>query len=119
MTVRSTKEYVGVPRDVQANFNGNQIVFVCWEQHLLFAAPFMIVVPPEMKFLELVAGPLSGLMQPDPDAAAVKWEEVEWLKSNQPFRPDFNASISENGIGHKEQLRFRSKGKNTFLEAAI
>ena len=118
MAVVSTKPYVGVPRDLVANFNGKQLVYACWDQHLLFAAPFLSCVPPDMSFRELVDGPLTALMQPDPDAAFVDWSRVEWLKSNQPFMPDFDASLAANGIGHKEQLRFVTPGLNSLLAAA-
>lgn len=118
MAVVSTKPYVGVPRDLVANFNGKQLVYACWDQHLLFAAPFLFCVPPEMSFRELVDGPLTALMQPDPDASAVDWSKVEWLKSNKPFTPDFDASLAANGIGHKEQLRFITPGLNSLLAAA-
>lgn len=113
MSVKSTKDYIGVPRDLQANFDGKQLVYVSWDHHLLFAAPFLFCVPPQMTFKELVDGPLKQLSQPDPDAAAVDWAKVEWLKSNQPWTPNFAASLSENGIGHKDQIRFRTPGLNT------
>lgn len=118
MAVVSTKPYVGVPRDLVANFNGKQLVYACWDQHLLFASPFLFCVPPEMSFREWVDGPLSALIQPDPDALAVDWSKVEWLKSNKPFTPDFDASLAANGIGHKEQLRFITPGLNSLLAAA-
>ena len=118
MAVKSIKPYVGVSRDVVANFAGKQIVFVCWEQHLLFSAPFMHVVEPEMRFGDLVAGPLSALLQPDPDAAAIDWAKVEWVKNKQPWTPDFNATVAENGIVHKEQLIFRTPGLNSLRAAA-
>jgi hypothetical protein len=61
MAVVSTKPYVGVPRDLVANFNGKQLVYVCWDQHLLFAAPFPVLSSqPEMSFRELLDGPLTA-----------------------------------------------------------
>lgn len=115
MAVKSTKEYVGVSRDTVDGFDGQQITYVAWDQHLLFAAPFMIVVPSTMPFREFVEGPLSGLMQPDPDAALVDWDKVEWLKSNEPWQPDFDKTLVENGIKHKEQLRLRTPGLNSLM----
>ena len=111
MTVKSTKEYLGVPRDRVANFHGKQLVYASWDHHLLFAAPFLLCVPPQTSFRELVEGPLAALVKPDPDAAAIDWREVEWLKSNQPWTPDFDASLADNGIGHKDQIRFRTASR--------
>lgn len=113
MSVAAIKEYIGVPRDSVANFNGKQLVYVSWDQHLLFAAPFLLCVVPQMTFRELVEGPLAALTQPDPDAKMVDWSKVEWLKSNQPWTPNFEDSLDENNIGHKDQIRFRTPGLNT------
>ena len=118
MTVAAIKEYLAVPRDRVENYHGKQLVYVSWDRHLLFAAPFLLCLPPETPFGELVKGPLGMLVQPDPDAAAIDWTAVEWLKSNQPWTPDFNASLAANGIGHKDQLRFRTPGLNSLAPAA-
>lgn len=118
MAVASTKPYVGVPRDTVANFAGKQIVYVCWDQHLLFAAPFMLVVEPGMRLGDFLENVVKPLMQPDPDAAAVDFAKVQWHKGKQPWTPDFAATLAENGIGHKEQLRFATPGLNTVLAAA-
>ena len=118
MPVAAIKDYTAVPRDLVSNFNGKQLVYASWDRHLLFAAPFLLCVPPEMPFGELVSGPLATLVQADPDAAAIDWSAVEWLKSNQPWTPDFAASLAANGIGHKDQIRFRTAGVNTLSAAA-
>lgn len=118
MTVAARKEYVGVPRDVVANFHGKQLLYVSWDQHLLFAAPFLLCLPPETRFGDIVAGPLSQLLQADPDAAAIDWAKVEWLKRGRPWTPDFAKSLAENGVTHKEQLRFRTPGLNSLMSAA-
>lgn len=113
MTVVARKNYVGEPRDAGAKFGSNQLIYLSWDRHLLFAAPFLLCVPSEMTFRELVAGPLTTLIQPDPDAPRVDWESVRWLKANQPWQPRFDQSLAANGVGHKEQIRFVTPGLNT------
>lgn len=113
MAVTSTKPYVGVPRDVVANFHGKQIVYVCWDRHLLFATPFLIVVEPGMKLGDMLQNVVKPLMQADPDSAAVDFTQAEWQKGEQPWTPDFDASLADNGIAHKQQLRFCTPGLNT------
>lgn len=117
MTV-STKEYIGVPRDKVENFLGNQLVYFSWDHHLLFAASFQICVPPQMSFRDLIQGPVSQLLAADPDATAIDWPAVEWLKGTEPFTPDFDKTLEENGIGHKDQLRMRTPGLNTLCGGA-
>lgn len=117
MAVKSTKPYIGVPRDAVANFNGKQIVYVCWDRHLLFATPFMTVVEPGMRLRDYLENVVKPLMQPDPDAAAVDLARAEWVKDNRPWQPDFDASLAANGVVHKEQIRFRTPGLNSLLAA--
>lgn len=118
MALTSTKPYVAVPRDLVENFNGKQIVYVCWDHHMLFATPLMLVVEPEMLFGDLLENVVKPLIAPDPDAAAVDLGSVEWQKAGQSWRPDLAASLAANGIVHKEQLRFRTPGVNSLLAAA-
>lgn len=118
MAVIARKDYTGVPRDLVENFHGKQIVYVSWDQHLLFAAPLMFVLPPETIFKDFVDGPLTALLQPDPDAGGIVWSLVEWLKGTEPFTPDFTKSLAANGITHKQQLRIRTPGLNSLMPVA-
>lgn len=118
MTVTSLKPYVGVSRDRVENYDGQQLVYACWDRHLLFASPFILCVPPQMTFGDLVAQRLKPLVQADPDAAAVDWQAVQWLKSDELFTPVFDRTLAENGIAHKELLRWRTPGLNSLMPAA-
>lgn len=118
MAVAAYSEYVAEPRDVVANFHGKQLVYVSWDRHLLFAAPFLLCLPPDTLFGDMVKGPLTELLKADPDAAAIDWAAVEWRRGAQAWTPDFNATLAENGIAHKTQLRFRTPGPNTLLAKA-
>ena len=113
MPVVARKEYVGVARDRVENFNGKQLVYASWDHHLLFAAPFLLCLPPQTTFAELLESALKPLLQADPDAALIDWHAVQWLKGNQPWVPNCEASLADNGIGHKDQLRFKTPGLNS------
>jgi phenol hydroxylase P4 protein len=117
MALTSTKPYIGVPRDLVANFNGKQIVYVCWDHHMLFATPLMTVVEPGMILGDFLQNVIKPLIQPDPDAAAVDLTQVAWLKDKKSWKPDLTASLAANGIVHKEQLRFSTPGLNSLLAA--
>lgn len=118
MAVAARAPYEFTPRDVVENFAGKQIVYVSWDHHLLFAAPFLICVPPETPFQALLDGPLAQLLSIDPDAAAIDWSRAEWLRGGEPFSPDPAASLADNGIAHKQLLRFRTPGLNSVTGAA-
>ncbi|MBF7729129.1 phenol hydroxylase subunit P4 [Pseudomonas sp. N040] len=113
MPVVALKEYVGVARDRVENFNGKQLIYASWDHHLLFAAPFLLCLPPQTSFAELLETALKPLLLADPDAALIDWHNITWLKGNQPWVPDFAASLAANGIRHKDQLRFQTPGLNT------
>lgn len=68
MSVVSRKEYIGVARDRVENFNGNQLVYVGWDNHLLFASAFLLCPTPETVFRDLVQNNLAPLLSADPDA---------------------------------------------------
>ncbi len=117
MAVVSRKEYIGVPRDAVENYKGKQLVFVTWDHHMLVAAPTMFRVDPNDNLGDLIKNQFQPLIQVDPDAASIDWGKVEWTKGTQPFTPDFDRSISENGIGHKQHLRMNTPGLRTLSPA--
>ena len=62
MSVVALKEgYTGEVKDHVENFHGNQLLYIGWEDHLMFCAPFCIPVPPAMPFGALVKDVLPGL----------------------------------------------------------
>ena len=96
--------------DSQYKFHGNQLLYVGWEDHLLFCAPFAFPFPPAMRFGDVVEQALPGAFGYHPDFARIDWQAVQWFKSGQPFTPDFDKSLAGNGLGHKDVIRFRTPG---------
>ncbi len=119
MSVTAIKEYVGVPLDVVANFHGNQLLYVAWDRHLMYAAPGIFGAAPGMKFGDFVAQTLAPIYQGHPDAAQIDWSKTEWEKGDKPWTPDFARTVAENGLVHKEFLRFRTPGLNGYMGAGI
>lgn len=113
MTVVSRKEYIGEARDRVENFNGNQLVYVGWDNHLLFAADFLLCPSPDIGFRDFVQDNVVPLLSADPDAEKIDWASVTWLKGNQAWTPDWDASLAANGVGHKALLRFKTPELNT------
>ena len=44
----------------------------------------------------------------------IDWDRAEWFKSGQPWTPDHDKSLAENGLGHKDVIRFRTPGLTGF-----
>jgi phenol hydroxylase P4 protein len=113
MTVTSTKHYEGVPRHPVENFGGNQINYVSWDHHLLFAAPFCLCPNPDMKLADFLEDIVNPLLAADPDAEKLDWHKVVWQKGLDSWQPDLDKTLRENGVGHKDLLRFKTPGMNS------
>jgi len=110
MPVKAIKDYPLRVADSVDKFHGNIMLFVGWDQHLMFCAPFAWALPPAMRFGDLIEGIFPASFGAHPDFALIDWSKVEWLKSGKPWATDVNKSLAENGLGHKDCLRFRTPG---------
>lgn len=103
-------DYTGEVRDRVENFHGKQLVYFGWDRHMLFCSPFTLPLPPEMPFKVLVDEVLAPLLAAHPEGKAIDWNTATWLRSNEAFTPDMQASLAENGLGHKSLLRLQTPG---------
>lgn len=99
------------PRDLQKNFHGNQLVYVGWDHHLMFCAPFCYPVPPELPFKELRDTVMAEAFGAHPMFADIDWDKTTWLLNDQSFTPDLDKSLAEQGINHKSVLRFQTSDR--------
>jgi phenol hydroxylase P4 protein len=102
--------YRGEVRDLEENFHGQRLLFIGWEDHLMFCAPHCIPVGPETTFGMLANQILPGIYGQHPDWANVEIERIEWFRSGERFEPQFDSTLADNGIGHKGLIRFRTPG---------
>ncbi len=112
MAVTALKDYPLRVADSVDKFNGNQMLYCGWDQHLMFCAPLAWPLPPQMLFGDFVAHVLPPAFGAHPDFALIDWDKVEWLKSGKPWQPDFGKSLAENGLKHKDSLRMRTPELN-------
>lgn len=111
MSVVALAPYEFTPRDVRENFPA-PLLFIGWEDHLMFSAPVVVPLPAEMLFGDLCAQVLPSVYSAHPDFQKIDWSQVEWKMSGQPWRPDPQKSLEANGLGHKSVIRFRTPGLN-------
>jgi phenol hydroxylase P4 protein len=112
MSVAAIKPYPIEVKDRLENFHGAQLLYVGWDHHLLFCAPFCLPFPPTTRFGDVVEKTFPGVFGYHPDFAQIDWSKVQWLKSAKPWTPDFNKTLAENGLKHKDVIRFRTPGLN-------
>ncbi|MPW22934.1 phenol hydroxylase [Paraburkholderia sp. CNPSo 3157] len=110
MATIALKPYAFEPADAETRFHGKRLLYIGWEDHLMFASPFCIPVSPDMTFGALVSDVLPGLYGVHPDFAKIDWDDAQWLRSGQPWQPDSALSIADNGLVHKDVIRLRTPG---------
>jgi len=111
MTVVALEQgYIGEVKDRVENFHGNQLIFIGWEDHLMFCSPMCIPVPASMPFGALVKEAMPSLFSSHPDWEKIDWDKVQWFRSGKPFAPALDKSLADNGLAHKSVIRFRTPG---------
>jgi len=109
MSTVALQPYDFPAKDVRGNFPA-PLLYIGWEDHLMFCAPFCLPLPPDMPFGALATQVLPGVFGAHPDFARIDWSRAEWLKSGQPWTPDPAKSLADNGLGHKDVIRLRTPG---------
>ncbi len=107
-----TDNYTGERLDRVENFHGNQIVYIGWDHHLMFCAPFALMLPPDLTFGQLVDEHIPGLFSRHPDFANIDWDQVEWRLNGDSFTPDREKSLIDQGVDHKSAIRMATPGLN-------
>jgi phenol/toluene 2-monooxygenase (NADH) P4/A4 len=109
MSIVAVEPYDFPARDTRRNFPA-PLLYIGWEDHLMFCAPVCLPLPPDTPFGALAAAVLPGVYGEHPDFAKIDWAHVQWFKSGQPWRPDPARSLEDNGLRHKDVIRFRTPG---------
>jgi phenol hydroxylase P4 protein len=112
MTVNVIGEYRFAPRDLEANFHGQRLLYLGWDRHLMFCSPFAFLVKPQMTFAELLEQLVRPTIAAHPDSARADLRQATWYLNDEPFSPDFDASLEANGLRHKDMLRMDTPGLN-------
>jgi phenol hydroxylase P4 protein len=96
-------------RDAVENYQGRQLLYVNWERHRMFSRPFVLAMKPDTPFSAVLAE-MEACFSYHPDWQHIDWDKAIWQNGNTPFTPDRAKSLKENGIGHKDLIRFRTPG---------
>ncbi len=113
MTVQAAyPDYSSHLPDAVANFHGNQLVYIGWDEHLMFPFATAFPLPPQMPFAALRDELLPSVYAVHPDFARIDWTAAQWLRDGVAFTPDPLKNLEQNGIGHKCLLRLVTPGLN-------
>lgn len=95
-------------QDDESLFHGKRLIFLCWENHLMFAAPLCVPLPPTLPFGALIRDVLPDLYGEHPEFESIDWKRTQWFNSDKRFIPDVGKSLEHHGLGHKTLIRFRT-----------
>jgi len=94
--------------DTENLFHGNRLIYLGWDNHLMYSAPFCVPLPPDLPFGALVRDVLPDLYGDHPEFESIDWQRVQWQNSGKTFKPDFGKSLEHHGLGHKSLIRFKT-----------
>jgi phenol hydroxylase P4 protein len=106
--LRTIGDYPVRQQDAESKFYGKRLIFLSWENHLMFCAPFAVPLPPNLPFGALVRDVLPLLYGEHPEFEAIDWQRTHWFNSARRFIPDFGKSLEHHGLAHKSLIRFRT-----------
>ncbi|MAY19819.1 MAG: phenol hydroxylase [Erythrobacteraceae bacterium] len=110
MPVNAVADYDFPANDREENFHGARVIYAGWDKHLMFSSPYAWPLPPDLPFAHFLAGPLAEAFGQHPDFAKIDWSQAIWTKNGEAFSPDLDKTIAENGLIHKDSLRFETPG---------
>ena len=104
----SVGEYPLRQQDTEDRFFGKRLIYLSWDHHLMFCAPFCVPLPPTLPFGALVHDVLPELFGEHPEFERIDWQRTHWFNSGKRFLPDFGKSLAQHGLEHKSLIRFRT-----------
>lgn len=111
MSVTALGQYEGTTQDVVGVFPA-PLLYVAWDEHLMFCAPHCIPAPPDAPFGEFIQGLWGQVYGEHPDFARIQWDRAQWYLNGEFWFPKPALSLAENGIGHKDVIRLRTPELN-------
>lgn len=109
MSARAQSPYAHPPCDDARHFSA-PLLYVGWDDHLMFAAPVCVAPAPDLPFAALIEQILPKAFGEHPDFARIDWSRALWFKSGLAWRPDPQRSLRDSGLRHKDVLCLRTPG---------
>ncbi|WP_114800174.1 phenol hydroxylase subunit P4 [Moraxella canis] len=100
--------YRFTPRDTQANYGDNLLIYIGWDHHLLFCSAKAFLISPKATFQELLDTLMPAGFSQHPDFANIDWAAAKFMLDNQYITPNLNETLESIGFAHKSLLRFKT-----------
>lgn len=109
MSVTAIGSYDFAPRERAGKFHA-PLLYIGWDQHMMFPAPAAIPVPGRTTFAEMIATVLPAAFGRHPDFVRIDWARTQWFRGHTLILPRLDGTLEEHGFKHKTVLRFRTPG---------
>ncbi len=120
MPVRAiTENYSFAPRDTQANYGDNLLIYIGWDHHTLFCSAKAFLISPQATFQQLLEELMPAGFSQHPDFVAIDWDKTQFLLDRQTLALEPNKTLAELGFGHKSLLRFATPGLDGYKNAFV
>ncbi|MEG2268750.1 MAG: phenol hydroxylase subunit P4 [Acinetobacter sp.] len=120
MPVRAiTDDYSFAPRDTQANYGDNILVYIGWDHHTLFCSAKAFLISPQATFKQLLDTLMPAGFSQHPEFNAIDWQQAEFLLDRQKIELQLDATLTNLGFGHKSLLRFSIPDLNGYNNAYV
>ena len=117
-TVALTEDYHGPVLDKEENFHGNRVIYVHWEDHLMFCAALAFPFPPGMPWGAVIGEVLPQFYGMHPDWPNIDWSAVRYELDGKEVQLDPGKWLDEQGFHHKSLVRFWTPGLNGYQGSA-
>lgn len=119
MTIHAIRDYPTQSKDREENFHGARLFFIGWDKHLMFYAPLSLCLPQDMPFQAVLTQVLAQAYGDHLEFREIDWSVTTWLKNGLPWQPELDASLVDNGLHHKDLIRFQTSGLAAFNQAGF
>ena len=109
MSVAAVGDYQHASHDGATRFE-HPLLYIGWDEHMMFAAPIVQMLPLNTPFDALIHKVLPKLYGEHPDFATIQWDKAQWFRGSTMVMPKRADTLADHGFGHKSVLRFRTPG---------
>lgn len=107
MPVRAIhNNYQFEPRDQQANYHDNILLYIGWDAHLLFCSAKAFLISPNATFGDVLDNLMPAGFSQHPDFGEIDWAQATFNLDGAAIAPSREQKLSELGVMHKSLLRF-------------
>lgn len=114
-----TPDYQGFALDQQAHYGQSMLLYIGWDQHLLFCSAKAFLVQTEMTVAQMIEQIMPAGFAQHPDFEHIDWSKVQWNLNGTVIDLAPDDTLGDKGFDHKSLLRFSTPGLNGYKGTGV